>query len=54
MFSDHGVEIILKDPKDGHECGRIAHQQHVFRGAELTRPSGDWMIAWCGRNHVKV
>ncbi len=53
MFSDKGVEIILKD-RTGYVLGRISYQELVFRGAELNRPSGDWMIAWCGRNHVKV
>src|SRR5262245_15277998 len=54
MFADHGVEIILKDPKDRHECGRIAYQQSFFSGPQLSRPSGDWVIAWCGRHHVKL
>jgi hypothetical protein len=43
----------VKDPKDAHECGRIHYQISMFRGAELSHPSGDWMIAWCGRQHLK-
>ena len=53
MFDDKGVDIILKDPKDGHECGRILYQLRMFSGRRLSHPSGDWMIAWCGRNHLK-
>jgi hypothetical protein len=53
LFADHGVEILLKDPKDGHECGRISYQELVFGGPRLKHPSGDWVIAWCGRHHLK-
>ena len=54
LFADHGVEIIVKDPKDSHECGRITYQERVFVGPQLTHPSGDWMInTWCGRQHLK-
>ena len=54
MFGDKGVEIVVKDPKDGHECGRISYQLRMFSGRRLSHPSGDWMIAWCGRNHLKL
>ena len=37
MFSDKGVEIILKD-RTGFVLGRISYQELVFRGAGLTRP----------------
>ena len=53
MFAEYGVEILVKDPKDAHECGRIHYQISMFRGGELSHPSGDWMIAWCGRQHLK-
>ena len=54
MFGEFGVEIVVKDPKDGHECGRISYQLRMFSGRRLSHPSGDWMIAWCGRNHLKL
>jgi hypothetical protein len=53
MFDDKGVEIILRDPQDRHECGRIAYHLQMFSGRRLSHPSGDWMIAWCGRHHLK-
>jgi hypothetical protein len=53
MFDDKGVDIILKDPKDRHECGRISYLR-MFSGCRLSHPSGDWMITWCGRNHLKL
>ena len=33
MFGEKGVDIILKDPKDRHECGRISYQMRMFRDA---------------------
>jgi hypothetical protein len=53
MFDDTGVEIILRDPQDRRECGRIAYHLQMFSGRRLSHPSGDWMIAWCGRHHLK-
>ena len=53
LFADHGVELIVKYLKDSHECGRITYQERVFGGPKLTHPSCDWMIAWCGRQHLK-
>ena len=32
MFDDKGVEIILRDPKDRHECGRISYQLQMLLG----------------------
>jgi hypothetical protein len=53
VYAYTGVEIILKN-RTGYVRGRISYQDDVFRGAAFSHPSGDWMLAWCGRNHVKV
>jgi hypothetical protein len=29
------------------------HQNSLLREAVLSHLSGDWMIAWCGRQHLK-
>ncbi len=53
VFAYTGVEIILKD-RTGYVRGRISYQDEVFHGAALSHPSGDWMVAWCERNHAKI
>ena len=52
MFGEFGVEILVKDPKDTMNAG-ASYTRSMFRGSVLSHPSGDWMIAWCGRRHLK-